>query len=404
VLAAAALPLLVAREWRFAWAVRLWAVALLSVGVAWAGARGWLPFRVQDPDILLSAAAAALAGAVAMGAAASQVDLRGYRFGWRQAAPLAGGLALLAVVLPILGAAADGGWNLTSEEMTRSVAWMPAQVPQGAFRVLWIGDPAVLPIDGWPLPGTDGVAYATSRNGAPNVADLWPGPPSAATRSMGDVLSVARAGGTARLGRLLAPMGVRYIVVPLRLSNGGGTSGTLPVPASLSRALGSQLDLRLLPSDPSLDVYENVSWGPVRAELPDSLTATGPLPARLDAGADLSGSQPVLGGRGPVSFAGQLPAPGTVLLSEAPSGRWQLTVGGQSVAPAKAFGVANAFTTGRTGSAHVRYRTPLWRWPLALVPFLLWGGAVSVLRRSRRRPVPVEPETQLIPILATADV
>ena len=131
-LAAAALPLLVAREWRFAWAVRFWVVALLSVGVAWAGGRGWLPLRVQDPDLLLAAAAAALAGAVAMGAAASQVDLRGYRFSWRQAAPFAGGLALLAAVLPVLGAATDGAWRLTSQEMTRSVGWMPAQVAGGA--------------------------------------------------------------------------------------------------------------------------------------------------------------------------------------------------------------------------------------------------------------------------------
>ena len=99
-LAVAAMPLLVGRGWRFAWAVRFWAVALLGFGLAWAGGRGWLPVRLQDPDLLLAPAAAALAGAVAMGAAASQVDLRGYRFSWRQAAPLAGGLALVASVLP----------------------------------------------------------------------------------------------------------------------------------------------------------------------------------------------------------------------------------------------------------------------------------------------------------------
>ena len=242
--------------------------------------------------------------------------------------------------------------------------------------MLWIGDPAVLPLDGWALPGEDGVAYATSRNGAPDVTDLWPGPPSAATRSMGDVISIARAGGTARLGRLLAPMAVRYIVVPKRLSTGASAVGNLPVPASLTRALGSQLDLRLLPSDPSLDVYENVSWGPARAELADAAAAP---PAALDAGADLSGGQPVLGGSGPVRFAGQLPAPGRVLLSEAPSGRWELTVGGRTAARTRAFGVANVYTTGQAGSAHVRYRTPLWRWPLAVVPYLLWAGAVSVL-------------------------
>jgi membrane protein implicated in regulation of membrane protease activity len=91
-----------------------------------------------------------------------------------------------------------------------------------------------------------------------------------------------------------------------------------------------------------------------------------------------------------------------VLVSEAPSANWDLTVHGRSAPRATAFGVANVFTTADAGAAKVRYRTPLWRWPLAVVPFLLWAGAASVLWRSRRRPVPVEPDTQLIPVLAGA--
>jgi hypothetical protein len=399
-LAVAAMPLLVGRDWRFAWAVRFWAVALLGVGLAWAGGRGWLPVRLQDPGLLLAPVAAAIAGAVAMGAAAAQVDLRGYRFSWRQAAPLAGGLALVAAVLPVLSAAPSGTWHLTSAEVARSVGWMPAQAADGAFRVLWVGDPAALPLDGWALEGEKGVAYATSRNGPPDVTDLWPGPPSDATKAMGDAVRVARQGGTARLGRLLAPMGVRYIVVPKQLSTADNRPEELAVPAGLSRALGSQLDLRLLPSDPALDVYENVSWGSIRSLL------TGPAADAVGAdaktGADLTGSQPVLPGGGPIRFSGPLPAAGTVLVSEAPSDRWQLTVGGRGAHRVDAFGVGNAFTAGQAGSARLRYRTPLYRWPLALVPFLLWAGAASLLWRSRPRPVPLEPDTQLIPILTGA--
>ena len=90
------------------------------------------------------------------------------------------------------------------------------------------------------------------------------------TSPIGDALQIARQGGTARLGRLLAPMAVRYVVVPKRLATGEG-AGTRPVPASLTRALGSQLDLRVLPSDPAVDVYENVSWGGGRALLPPTV-------------------------------------------------------------------------------------------------------------------------------------
>jgi hypothetical protein len=396
-LAVAALPVLVGRSWRFAWAVRFWGVALVAVGVAWAGGRGWLPLRFQDPDVLLAAAGAALAGAVAMGAAAAQVDLRGYRFSWRQAAPLAGGLALCAAVLPVLGAATSGTWNLTSEEVARSVGWMSAQADQGAFRVLWVGDPATLPLDGWPLDGVDGVAYATSRNGPPEVTDLWPGPPSAATEAIGKAVQVARQGGTARLGRLLAPLGIRYIVVPEQLST-ADASQRLAIPAALTRALGSQLDLRLLPSDPALDVYENVSWGPARALLTEAGAAALAAPQRSEA--DLAGGQPVLGGSGPVRFRGPLPAPGTVLLAESPSDRWQLEVRGTAAPRQDAFGVANSFATRDAGSARLRYRTPLYRYPLALLPFALWAWAAALLWRTRARPAPPEPDTQLIPILA----
>jgi len=399
-LAVAALPLLVGRGWRFAWAVRFWAVALTGVGLAWAGARGWLPVRLQDPDLLLAPAAAALAGSVAMGALASQVDLRGYRFSWRQIAPLAGGLALVAAVLPVLTAAADGTWHLTSDEVAHSVGWMPPLAQDGSFRVLWIGDPEVLPLDGWPLPGEKGVAYATSRNGPPDVSDLWPGPPSASTDAMGDALRVARQGGTARLGRLLAPMGVRYIVVPKQLLTAGHRPEELDVPPALTRALGSQLDLRLLPSDPFLDVYENVSWAAVRSLIPDAAAAG--LAADAKSGADLGGSQAVLNGGGPVRFKGSLPNPGTLLLAETPSGRWQLTAGGKGAARTEAFGVANAFAAALPGAAKLRYRTPLYRWPMAIVPFLLWALAASALWRTRARPEPPEEVTQLIPILTPA--
>ena len=76
-LVVAAVPLVLGRDWRLAWAVRLWMVALTCVGVAWAGGQGWIPLQFQSPDVLLAFAAAALAGAVALGAVAFETDLRG---------------------------------------------------------------------------------------------------------------------------------------------------------------------------------------------------------------------------------------------------------------------------------------------------------------------------------------
>ena len=61
--------------------------------------------------------------------------------------------------------------------------------------------------------------------------------------------------------------------------------------------------------------------------------------------------------------------------------------------------MANVFVTAQSGSATLRYRTPIYRWPLALVPFLLWGAAAAVLWRTRTPSAPPEADTQLIPIL-----
>ena len=85
-LLAATLPLIVGRGWRLAWAARLWFVAVTCWAVVWIGGR--LAIGLPAPELVLAPAAAAIALAVALGLSAFEVDLPGYRFGWRQAASL----------------------------------------------------------------------------------------------------------------------------------------------------------------------------------------------------------------------------------------------------------------------------------------------------------------------------
>ena len=386
-LVAAALPLAIGQSWRFAWAARLWGTALACVLVAWAGERGWIPIRFETPDVLLAPAALAFALAAALGAAAFDIDLAGYRFGWRQLAVLLGSAAVVAGVLPVIGGIRTGQWDLTSQDVAHSVGWMKPQARQdGAFRVLWVGDPRALPLDGWRL--GDGLSYATSRNGAPDAADLLPGSTSGATREIARSLRLAERGDTARLGRLLAPMGVRYVVVPLELATGVSHVGRYPVPAQLSRALVSQIDLRLLPSDPGVAIYENASWGPAREVLPERLA--GSLPQALGAGVDVRGATPVLTSGGPFHFTGPVPANSTVLFAESPSSRWQLEVGGDSVRQHKAYGVANAYRVATGGSGTLRFHTPVIRYAAILLQVALWALAVRALVAVRRRAVELE--------------
>lgn len=380
-LVAAALPLFIGKGWRLAWAVRCWTTALACVLFAWAGGRGWSPVRLESPDVLLAPAALALALAAALGAAAFELDLPGYRFGWRQVASLVAGVAVVVGVLPVVGGARNGRWHLTREDVARSLEWMAPAPGEGGFRVLWLGAPEALPLDGWDLGG--GLAYATSRSGAPDATDLLPGAPSGATREIAASVRLAEAGDTARLGRLLAPMAVRYIVVPVELETGRATVGTYAVRDTLRRALVSQVDLRLLPSDPAVAVYENTSWGALRTQLPERLT--GPVPTELGPGADLTGSQPVLAGEGPARFSGPLPTDRAVLVAESPSARWALSVGGVDAGRQDAYGVANVFRPGSPGEATLRYRTPVVRYGLLALQVVLWALAFRALIGLRRR-------------------
>jgi hypothetical protein len=383
-LVAAAFPLVVGREWRWAWAARLWVVALAGIGLAWAMGRGWLPVGMTSPDVLLAVAAAALAGAVALGAAAFEFDLPGYRFGWRQAATVIAAGAVVASTLPILAAVPNGRWRAPNNDLVRAASWMPTEAAaRGSFRVLWLGDPTVLPLDGWPVgPRRDGLAFGTSRDGPPDLIELWPGSESGATALIADALGTARRGDTSRLGHLLAPMAIRYIVVAERAAPARENEPLRPAPPAVLRALADQVDLKVLPGDPAMHVYENSAWGPLRALLPGATTA----PAASAQGADLSGARPVLrAGSSPTSARGDVPpGGGQVLVSEA-SSRWHLRVAGNAIPGQRAFGWANAYPAPAAGGpARLSFATPLAHRAALLLQLLLWAAVVVILRRDRR--------------------
>ena len=141
----AALPLVVGRGWRLAWAIRLWTVAVVFFWVTWAGMRGWLP--ALPPNVGLASAAAALAGSAALGAVAFELDLPGYRFGWRQLAAGVAAIALGVAAIPMLIASGQGRWNLPNADASSVLSFLPS-TSQGDYRVLWVGAPSALPLAG----------------------------------------------------------------------------------------------------------------------------------------------------------------------------------------------------------------------------------------------------------------
>jgi hypothetical protein len=233
-------------------------------------------------------------------------------------------------------------------------------------------------MQGWRLGA--GLAYGTSRGGPPDATVLWPGSSDGATQLIPDAVNLARGRQTTRLGHLLAPMAVRYIVIPA-----GAVGGDAARP--LTAAMAFQVDMRQLQADDDVIVYENAAWAPARARLlPNAASAS--RGSGLDAarGAELAGSKPVLPReRSPFRFTGPLNDGDQILLSEASSPGWQLTVGGHGADRTKAFGWANSYDVGRGGRATLRYHTSPFRYVAIALEVVLWGVALRALLDLRRR-------------------
>ncbi len=408
---AALVPLLLARGDRFRWAGRFWSIALVFWFAAWVVGRGWTGSLAIDPLVLLGPAAASLAAAIGLGIAAFEEDLRAADFGWRQLATVVATGAVVLGSIPTVLSAIPGRWDLPVNDFSQSVTWMNARAASGAFRVLWLGDPRSLNQGSWGVGG--GLAYATSEEGSPDARWLWnaagPGPAS----GLASAVNLAQAGRTDRLGTLLAPAGVRYVVVLTSLApeiTGEQTPQEYPVPATLAPALDHQLDLTPVVSGTGITVYANAAWIPQRAEIVATRSAAGTSPATSPALAGVPtrsapgapivpGAHPVLPGptaatgyRGPLSL-------GTVLMASAPAGRWNLVEpDGSTAVRTPSFGWAARYQVTKAGVGSLDFDNGLLT-PLSLAcSVIVWLAAVAVVagrragrswrrvRTGRRRP------------------
>jgi GT2 family glycosyltransferase len=381
---AALLPLLIGRDWRFDWAVRSWCVTLTALGVTWAGAEGWLPVPLPEAEAVLAPAAVGLAVSAAMGVVAFEIDLRRHGFGWRQVAAALAGVALLVGALPTLLDAGDGRWYLPSGGLETTFAFLEDEEEPG-FRVLWMGDADVMPVAGYPL--DDGLSYATTEDGLPSISDGWPGSPDGATELIERAIDLAGGGETSRLGRLLAPMAVRYVVVPQAAAPAPLGGERRPAPEALLDTLATQLDLARIAVNPAYVVYRNEAALPSRAALGPGL----PADTRFPTEEIPSQAEPVLADQtGRTTFEGRL-GPGTpVLHSVTADGRWTLEVDGREASRRVLFGWADGYETGAGGDAVLSYDTSPLRHAAVVLQLLLWVVALVALIRMRR-PEEAEP-------------
>ena len=233
------------------------------------GAEAGSTWGCPRPTRLLAPAAVGLALAAGLGIAAFEVDLA-----WL---PIRMATARIAHrprprsrvgVVPALIAAA-GGSVASAAQRLRGVVEVHGEATRRPAHSgsCGSGQPSVCSSLGLGARGR-GRLRARLTTVSADITDLWAGtPPTAHSDHRRERLP--RGGWqTDRLGSLLGPMGIRYIVVPERLAPSINNTPLVPAPAALTTALDSQLDLRQLDVDDALHVYENTSWTPVRASSP----------------------------------------------------------------------------------------------------------------------------------------
>ncbi|HEY4609631.1 MAG TPA: glycosyltransferase family 2 protein, partial [Ilumatobacteraceae bacterium] len=251
---------LVARSWRLTWAIRS---AVLVVAFGWLAVlddRG-LKIRLPEPGILLAPVAVGLALSAACIAAAFQDDVLAGSFGWRQPLGLLSAAAVAIGVLPGITAVSSGRWGMPRLTLTSVLGQFNENPPEGDYRILWIGNPEVMPVPSWTL--QPGIGYAITDDGPLTQYETWPGRPSKVETEVANVIGQIASESTLRGGRLLAPFAIRYIVVPVADGAVSTVDDPLPLPDGLVDALDDQLDFAAPLTRPlNFVVYENTAWIP----------------------------------------------------------------------------------------------------------------------------------------------
>ncbi len=375
---------MLARAWRLTWAIRSALLVLVFGGLAVLADGGSMPIDMPEAGVLLVPVAVGLAISAAAALAAFDLDVRGGTFGWRQPLGILASVAVVIGLAPGIAALANGSFQVPNTPLARLLdASLPDAEPDGDYNVLLIGDARVLPV-----PGTeyrDGVSWAIIDDNALDVRDRWMPPTNAASALVTTALDEMASTSTLRAGRLLAPLSIRFVVVPEFDGVNSTVNDPLPLPTGLVAALEDQLDLvALRPGLPTLEAFENRAWVPKQAQLDVTVAgASDAAGAEVLVRSDLSASTPLFIGVDQLDSATDEVSTGVVHLGIPFDDGWALSVDGTSVEPRRAFGETTAYDVASPGVASLSYETSTLRWLAVAAQTLLWLAAILIAARVR---------------------
>ena len=390
-----ALPLVIARGIRLAWAARLWVLALASWGIAYATtprrprvlhalrdrgagtgrARGGDVHRPRDRRLRerheRSRVRVAPAG-----------QCGGHRVR-RPGSPPGGGRAPSAV----------GGISPRRASNSRWPSW-PSPAPACHGSSGWATPGPCRPAGGrssraWPTPSRRRRCPTRPRCSPPP----GPGRPRRWPRRSAWPSPAARCTSAACWHRRACATSWWWTRWPRRWSGPRPASVSAPPPAGLNSDLLQQDDLQVVPGVLGAQVYENGEDMPVTASRAPVRCPC--VSSAYPSATDVAGWQPVLSALSDGSAAtGAVPA-GNLYAGYAPAGAFALTVDGHTLARRPAFGWAAQYAVTAKGQASLS----LSQFPLVPLVVLLELAAWVVLalaaigrpRRAARRPRPARP-------------
>ncbi len=381
---AAALAFAVVRAELLPLVVTGWVLTLAFVGLTWAGRRGWLPMDLPTAEIMLAPAAIGLTLAVMTGVRSLESGLIGVEVKPRllRLASVVGAVAVFAMGFTGLLSSLSGVWEAPTQSFSSSTELLVQQQQSEGTnatpgRVLWIGDPSVLPLDAFTTDG--GIEYAVSEGGRPDVRGRWVTRPVGATDGIGAQLDLARDGQVVRLGRLLAPYGIDNVVVVPQLAPAPYAGPVVDPGADVVRSLSQQLDLERVPGVLNLIVFRNTSSGGLATVLPNPEAALAQTPVdQLDV--NLAQESTFILNHRPGQWVVDMPADAEVLVA---IDRLGVEASGARSEVAAGFDELAVLPAGPSGEVILEYR-PRLRRQAALVGQFLLVAIGAILAQTRR--------------------
>jgi GT2 family glycosyltransferase len=351
---------------------------LAALALAWLAVAGYLPSWAANAPAYVALAAVCEAFLIGDGLASALGGMGRTSFGFRQIGTvLLSGVLILGLSLQAL-AAMVGTWAIGGSDKVPA-AWLVLDArAHGTYNVLWLGTQ-----DGHPFPAPGGdpsdVVHAgdasvtfglTGRGGALAIDTGRPlnggGEPALAT-----ALSQVMSGATVHGGALLAPFGIRYLIMePDHLST------------SAQDAIDAQVDLELVPS------AGLVIWRDIAALPPASVVRADDETRRILASGDPATIQR-LGPLQPEPLAatgsgwqGEAGDGDLAVVATAYDDAWRLQGSGEL--PRRSFGWSTSFDR-VSGPVTITYGAQLPRTITLWILAALWAAALWITRKPVRR-------------------